>query len=298
MPAGRQARRVHWPLASRLLVDPRRNWLRFQGNRVKTPSAYRPELLFLLVAVAISIAGFWKVYFGKGADPNSYHHLHVVSNFFWLSLLVIQLYLVGSGDYKRHRTWGILVMVAAPLLVASTALLSVHSAHKGIASGKGDMLLVQNVTVTLELALLILFAFIFRRHRKLHGAFLLSTAILFLGIALFFTLISFIPGFKVEGPGTFHRFQTSAMAASIVCLVVGLLLFLRDVKNAWPLLVSGSLLIVNEIIRIGLDGKGLIAPLTAFVGSLNQTITFVVSLSVFASLLVATGLMRRGPRPA
>lgn len=250
----------------------------------------------MLVVVGISITGFWNVYFGHDADPNAYHHLHVVSNFFWLSLLVCQLYLVGSGNYKQHRNVGLLAMVAGPLLVASTALLSVHSAHKGIESGKGDMLLVQNVTVTLELALLILLAFIFRRRRKLHGYFLLSTAILFLGIALFFTLISFVPGFKVEGPGTFHRFQTSAMASSIVCLVVGLLLFLRDARNAWPLLVSGSLLTANETIRRALDSQGLTEPLTEFVGSLSQTFTFAVSLTVFAGLLVAAGLLRGGQR--
>lgn len=263
---------------------------------MKRLDAYRPEFLFLLAVVAISMTGFWKVYFGNDADPNAYHHLHVVSNFFWLSLLVCQIYLVGSGNYKQHRKVGLLAMVAGPLLVASTALLSVHSAHKGIESGKGDMLLVQNVTVTLELAALILLAFIFRRHRKLHGSFLLGTAILFLGIALFFTLISFVPGFKVEGPGTFHRFQTSAMASSIVCLVVGFLLFLRDVRNAWPLLVSGSLLIANEIIRVVLDSQGLTASLTEFVGSLSQTLTFAVSLTVFAVLLVATGLPRGSQR--
>ena len=88
-------------------------------------------------------------------------------------------------------------MFVGPLLFASVALMSVHSAYKGLTSGQGDFLIVQNVMVTIETGFFILLAFIFKKQRKLHGAFLISTVILFMGIALFFTLISFVPQFKI-----------------------------------------------------------------------------------------------------
>lgn len=108
------------------------------------------------------------------------------------------------------------------------------SAHKGVVSGEGDFLVVRNVGVALELGLLILLAFVLRRRRILHGSLLLSTTLLFMGIALFFTLISFVPQYRIEGPETFYRFATAGMAAQATSLVAGLLFFVRDFRNGWP----------------------------------------------------------------
>ena len=248
------------------------------------------EHVLIAATMLLSVLGFWKIYRGETAAPNPYHHLHVVTNFIWLFLLLYQLRLVGSRRHGEHRRVGMAVLVVGPLLFATTALLSVHSAHKGLASGQGDFLIVQNVMVTLQLGLLILLAFVLRKRRKLHGAFVLSTAILFMGIALFFTLISFVPGFKIEGPDTFYRFQTAAIAGQATCFVVGVLFFVRDFRNGWPFLLAGSFFLLNEFIRSSLTKNELIGPLTEFVGSMNQTFTFVGSFAVLLALLAATGI--------
>jgi hypothetical protein len=43
----------------------------------------------------LSVLGFWNIYLEAGAAPNPYHHLHLVTNFLWLFLLLYQLRLVG-----------------------------------------------------------------------------------------------------------------------------------------------------------------------------------------------------------
>ena len=252
------------------------------------------EHLLIAATMLLSVLGFWNIYLGENAAPNPYHHLHVVTDFIWLFLLLYQLSLIGSKRYGDHRRVGLAVLVVGPLLFATTALLSVHSAHKGLVSGQGDFLIVQNVMVTLQLGLLILLAFVLRKRRKLHGSFILSTAVLFMGIALFFTLISFVPRFKIEGPETFYRFQTAAVAGQATCLVVGFLFFVRDFRNGWPYLLAGSFFVLNEFIRSSLTKNKLIGPLTEFVGSMNQAFTFVGSFAVLLALLAATGI--RGAR--
>ena len=196
------------------------------------------EHLFVAIVILLTVTGFWSVYFGTDANPKPHHHVHVITNFIWLSLLLFQLSLIGKNKHSTHKKVGLSVLIIGPLLVATTALLSVHSAHEGLVSGQGDFLIVQNVGVTLEFALMILMAFVVRKQRKLHGSFLLGTAMLFMGIALFFTLISFVPAFKIEGPETFYRFETAAAAGRYICLTVGLLFFLKDMKNGWPLLLD------------------------------------------------------------
>lgn len=259
---------------------------------MKNSNPYFLEYAFLAIVILLAVMGFWDLYFGKEAAPNPYQHLHLVINFTWLFLLLFQLSLIGKGSYLQHRNVGVAVLVMGPLLFASTALLSVHSAHKGLVSGEGDFLIVQNVMGTLELGFLILLAFILRKRRKLHGYLLLSTAVLFMGIALFFSLISVVPAFRIEGPETFYRFQTAAITGQAICLGVGLIFLIKDFRNAWPMLLAGVFFLLNEVIRSLLTKHDLIQPLTELVGSMNQVLTFVGSFALIFAVLAATGIQK------
>lgn len=255
---------------------------------------YTPEFVLLGLVALLAIAGFWNTYFGESLKPTAYHHLHVIANFSWIFLLFWQLILIGGNNYKTHRRMGLTILIAAPLLVASTALLSVYSANKGITSGRGDPLMVQNVAGTLELGFLILLAFVLRKRRKLHGSLLLSTTLLFMGIALFFTLSSFVPGFKVEGPETLYRFQKSGFAGALIVFFIGVIFFIKDFRNGWPFLLAGSFLLLNEVVRSLLNKNGMYEPLTELVGSMSQTFTF-IGVFVFVSVsLAATGIIPYG----
>jgi hypothetical protein len=258
---------------------------------MKGSRQYFPEYVLLLATIALMVTGFWNVYFAPISNPTPLHHAHVVTTSIWLFLLLYQLKLVKEKRYQDHRNVGLSVLALAPFLVSTSALLSVHSAQKGMISGEGDFLIVQNVGVTLELALLIVLAFLLRRRRKLHGALLLSTALLFIGIALFFTLISFVPAFRIEGPETFYRFATAGAAGRYTCLAVGLFFFVRDWKNGWPMLMAGSFFSLNQWATELLAARSLLAPLTELVGSLNQTYTFVGSFAAMFGLLIATGML-------
>ena len=252
---------------------------------MKTFNPYFFEYLFLSTAILLTITGFWSIYFGADSNPELHHHLHVITNFTWLFLLLYQLSLIGNKKHTNHKKVGLSILVLGPLLFATAAALSVHSAHKGLVSGRGDFLIVQNVGVTLEFGMLVLLAFILRKRRKLHGSFLLSTAILFMGIALFFTLINFVPQFKIEGPETFYRFQTAAITGQAICLIVGFFFFIKDFGNGWPFFLASSFFVLNELIRSSLAERNLIQPLTEFVGSMSQSFTFIGSFAVLSALL-------------
>lgn len=245
----------------------------------------------LAATMLLTVAGFWNIYFGENAAPNAYHHLHVATDFVWLFLLLYQLRLIIGKRHREHRRVGLAVLIIAPLVFATTALLTVHSAHKALVSGQADALIVQNVMVTIELGMLILLAFVLRMHRVLHGSILRGTTILFMGIALFFALISFVPQYKIEGPETFYRFQSAGVAGQITSIAVGLLFILKDRRHGWPFLLAGASFLLNEFIRSSLTRNELTQPLTEYVGSLNEPVTFVVSFTVLLALLAATGIL-------
>jgi uncharacterized membrane protein YozB (DUF420 family) len=165
-----------------------------------TRPKYTVEMVFLLLVICASLVGFSSLFFGDHPALTPYHFLHIVTSLGWLLLLSGQLFLLRQKNFRRHRALGQSIFIAGPLLIASVTLLSVHSASEKAVAGLADDLLVQNVGTTIELALLVVLAFVLRRNRDVHGAFMMSTSLPFLGIALFFTFISYVPGFKVEGP--------------------------------------------------------------------------------------------------
>lgn len=252
------------------------------------------EYSLIVTVILLSIAGFWKVFFGAAAEPTLYHLLHVITVFVWLSLLLIQLSLIGKKSFLGHKRIGLSILFLGPLLFASTAVMSVHSANKGVVSGQGDMLLAQNVMGTLELGFLILMAFVFRKKRALHGAFLLSTTLLFMGIAMFFSLLAWVPQYKIEGPETFYRFGTAALTGLVVCFIVGILFFVKNRRSGWPILLGASFLLVNQIIDGILGNCDLTDHLTGYIGSLNEVATFVISFAILLILLVLTGVLKDG----
>lgn len=251
------------------------------------------EVALIVVVIVISIAGFWNIYFGT-EDPQPHHHLHLAAVFIWMSLLLAQLILIVRRNFQMHRMIGLAVLTAGPLLVATNAMLAVRSAHKGVVSGEGDFMIIQNTMATLELGLLIFLAFLLKKRRKLHGSLLLSTTILFMGIALFFAVINVVPQLKIEGFETSDRFEMAGITAQLTSLAVALLFFFRNPKNGWPFLVAGLCIPLNGVLHSQLMSLSLIDPLTEFVGSLNQTLTFIVTFALLLLLLAVTALPRRG----
>lgn len=248
------------------------------------------ETLFLFLVIAVSVAGFWELYLGPGASPNGFHHLHLITSFAWLGLLLMQVRLMNSRRLDLHRQFGLAVVILGPLLVASTALLSVKSAARAIASGQADPLIFQNVGVTSMLGVLLLLSFVMIRRPRVHGAALLSSALLFMGIALVFALVSFMPAFRIEGPETFHRFALAALSASGVVLVSAVVLFFRDLRNGWPHLLVAAYVLLSSLLGGVLTDSNVALKLTRSVGGWNPYLAFAVTFGVLLASLLMLGL--------
>lgn len=246
---------------------------------------YTAELIFIVTAIVISTGGFWNIFFGVDADPDYYHLLHVTTVFIWLFLLLGQLLLFKKKNISFHRQLGTAVFFVGPLVVAHLIILTIHSANNAAMAGRVDDFLVQNVMFTIEVGFVILLGFILRKNIKLHANFLISTALLFMAIALFFVLISFIPQFKIEGPETFHRFESAAIASTLICSVIGVSFFLKDWRNGWPWLFVVSFFFMNVLVNSMVAGSEIHKPLTEFVGSFDQTEAFIASFVGFLILL-------------
>ena len=246
---------------------------------------YTLELVFLLTVIGFSVVGFSSLWLGENSSRTPYHYLHIITSLAWLLLMLSQLVLVRQNGFRRHRAIGQSIFFAGPWLVASLMLLSVHSASKEAAAGQADDLLVQNVGTTLEIAFLVLMAFVLRRKREVHASFIMSTSLVFLGIALFFTFISYVPRFKIEGPETFSRFAEAGQTISLIILLIGLLFFLKAWRTGWPWMIAAAFFTLNGFLQLYLDRSGRTKPLTDLVASIGRPAAFGASFLIFAALL-------------
>ena len=245
---------------------------------------YTLEMVFLVMVIAVSLVGFSSLSLGERPALTAYHYLHIITSLSWLLLLLGQLFLLRQINFRRHRALGKSIFVAAPVLIASLTLLSVHSASKEAVAGRADDLLVQNCATTMEVALLVLLAFFLRRNRDVHGSFMMSTSLPFMGIALFFTLISYVPRFKIEGPETFSRFAEAGQAISLFLIVIGLLFFLKNWRTGWPWILASLLFTLNGLLQVFLDSTNRTKSLTALVASIGRAPAFGLSLLGFGAL--------------
>ena len=257
---------------------------------------YTLEIVFLVMVIPLSLVGFSSLALGERPELTVYQGLHILTSLAWLLLLLSQLVLIRQHRFDRHRAIGTSIFVAGPVLVATLTLLTVHSAAKDAVAGRVDVLVVQNVTFTLQVALLVLLAFVLRRNRKVHGSLLLSTALLFMAIALFFTFISYVPQYRIEGPETFSHFAEAAQASSLVCSLIGLLFFLKHWRTGWPWLVTTTLFFVNGSLQMLVGQTDRAKPLTVLVASIGRMPAFALCLMIFQALLWVAWRVQPGTR--
>lgn len=254
---------------------------------------YVLEIVFLVLVLVVSLLGFSSLYMGEQTGPDAYQSLHIVTSLAWLLLLLGQLVLINQRNFVRHRVIGTSIFAAGPVVVASMTLLTVHSAAKDAVAGRADMLVVQNVAFTVELALLVFLAFLLRRNRAVHGSLLLSTALMFMVIALFFSLISYVPGYRADGPGTRPHFAEAGQMSALIGAVVGLLFFLKNWRAGWPWLLTSAFFLLDGYAQFLVAQADLTMALTALVASVGRAPAFLLGLTIFGALLV--GAWRGSP---
>ncbi len=80
---------------------------------------YRNIHLWLATGLVITLLGFAPTYFLNLREATWFQHLHGLSATLWMSLLVVQPWLATRGRLKRHRSFGIIALVLAGMVVAS-----------------------------------------------------------------------------------------------------------------------------------------------------------------------------------
>ena len=94
---------------------------------------YSKTHYYMLALLVITVLAFWPSYFGRLSDAPLAHHLHGVTGTLWILLIAVQSYVIHARKIQLHRRVGKLVLVLAPVLIGSFALVTWVGSQKAIA---------------------------------------------------------------------------------------------------------------------------------------------------------------------
>ena len=133
-----------------------------------------------LVAIAVTVIGFWRTFFTQLGNTDAAHMLHGVSSTGWLVLVLAQAALIRSRQFKWHRVvgWSSLLLFAV-LIVSSWQMMALLLSGKGgpLPFEAAKLFVYSDVTALPLLIICYAGAIILRKDRHVHSR-LVSTTLL------------------------------------------------------------------------------------------------------------------------
>jgi hypothetical protein len=194
------------------------------------PALYPRAAFYFAAALAVAVAGFFPSFFARLAQTSAAPMLHGISAFAWLSLLVLQAWLIHRGERRWHRTLGrwswlvVLPLVGAGLVMVKAMVAGTTPFQQRF----GPMLAFLDLGTLLYFTLAYVLAIRWRRQLHLHARLMATTAVLVLPPALGRLAPAVVPGVE--------SFTQALDLAMFATEAVTLALIVHDLRRwrLWP----------------------------------------------------------------
>lgn len=257
---------------------------------------------FVLVVMAVIIAGFWPSYFVKWGTVPWQFHAHGVAASIWVAMVAAQSWSVHHRHVPLHRAVGKSSLLLFPFLIAGFAAI-IDVTGKGFVAGGdpvrtmfGASFLIGMVLAIAAYVTVFYRALKFRRKVWVHSGYMLTTPLILFESPFSRLMGMFIPAFMIEGPQHFDRIMTSILWAMGLSLLFIAALWWRYREKANPFLVAGGF-IVAQMLTMGLMADS--TPLKAMMVVIGHLPSATIVLTGFAiGALTSWAGWQAGKRPA
>ena len=234
---------------------------------------YRTAPYYILVVIAVIVAGFWPSYFSKGTDVPWQFHAHGVAASIWVLMVLAQSITVHKGQLPIHRVVGKSSLILFPFLIGGLAAI-IDVTGKGFVAGDGlsRQMFGASFLVGLALAIaayVVLFyrALKYRRKVWVHSGYMLATPLILFESPFSRLMSGFVPGLTIRGPQDFDRIIPSiewAMAAELAVIAV---LWWRFRDKARPFLVAGGFIVAQMLTMGMMADNAILKALLNYIGN-------------------------------
>ncbi|HYI49814.1 MAG TPA: hypothetical protein VEX35_15255 [Allosphingosinicella sp.] len=262
---------------------------------------YRHAHYYVLVVMAVIVAGFWPSYFAAWGSVPWQFHAHGIAASIWVAMVAAQSWTAHRGRLPLHRAVGTSSLLLFPFLIGGLAAI-IDVTAKGYVAGDGPVRMMFGGSFLIGLALAIAAyvtvyyrALKYRRKVWIHAGYMLTTPLILFESPFSRLLNGFMPGLTINGPGDLHLAMPSILSAMAIELAVIAAIWLRYREKANPFLVAGGF-IVAQMLTMGLMADS--ALLRSLLMTIGQLPSEAVVLAGFAlGALTSWAGWRAGKRP-
>ncbi|MEA3029053.1 MAG: hypothetical protein QOG13_378 [Sphingomonadales bacterium] len=263
---------------------------------------YRHAHYYVLVVIAVIVAGFWPSYFSVWGSAPWQFHAHGVAAGLWVTMVAAQSWTAQHRQLPLHRAVGKASLLLFPFLIGGLAAI-IDVTAKGFVAGDGPVRIMFGGSFLIGLALAIAAyvtvyyrALKYRRKVWVHAGYMLTTPLILFESPFSRLLNGFMPGLVIGGPDDFGLIMPSILWAMAIELAVIAAIWLRYREKANPFLVAAGF-IAAQMLTMGLMADS--APLKSLLAAIGQAPSAAVVLSGFAiGALTSWAGWRAGKRPA
>lgn len=246
---------------------------------------YRGAHWFVVLVMAVTLAGFWQSYFSDFTGGPWQFHAHGVAASIWLVLVATQSWTAHRRQFRWHGLAGRASLLLFPFLIAGLAAI-IDLTGKGYVAGEGPTRTLLGGSFLLGLlvavgAYVTLFyrALKYRRKVWLHAGYMLATPLILWESPFSRLLIEWIPALAIAGPQDFGNIILSILLANATAIAFCLFLRWRFGERAHPFVIA-ALFIATQMVAMSLVGD--LAVVRAGLALIGHTPSLVVVATGFA----------------
>ena len=257
---------------------------------------------YVLVVMAVIVAGFWPSYFAVWGSVPWQFHAHGIAASLWVTMVLAQSWTAHHGRLALHRAVGKSSLLLFPFLIGGLAAI-IDVTAKGFVAGDGPVRAMFGGSFLIGLALAIAAyvtvyyrALKYRRKVWVHAGYMLATPLILFESPFGRLLNGFMPGLVIRAPDDLYLVMTAILWSMAIELAVVAAIWLRYRERASPFLVAGGF-IAAQMLTMGLMVDS--AVLKGLLTIVGQAPSAAVVLAGFAlGALTSWAGWQAGKRPA
>lgn len=244
---------------------------------------------YVLVCMAVILAGFWPSYFVKWANVPWQFHAHGIAASIWVLMVFGQIWTAHHKQLSLHRAVGKSSLLLFPFLIGGLfAIIDVTASN--FAAGEGPVTMMFGGSFLLGLlvavaayVLLYYRALKYRRKVWLHAGYMLATPLILWESPFSRVMIAFVPGFSVAGPEDFPRILQSIMWAMATALLFCIAVRWRVGERAHPFTITGVLIAIEMIAMGWMGDLAIVRSALLLLGNLSSATLVLTGIAIGAA---------------
>jgi hypothetical protein len=257
---------------------------------------------YVMLVMAVTVAGFWDSYFSTFTQGPWQFHAHGIAASIWVMLVATQSWTAHRRHFAWHAAAGKASLMLFPFLIGGLCAI-IDLTAKGYVAGEGATRTLFGGSFLLGLLLAVaayvtLFYRALKYRRKVwpHSGYMLATPLILWESPFSRLMIEYVPGLGIAGPHDFPHIIHSIVWAMATALLFCLVVRWRVGARAQPFLIAG-LFIVAQMVAMGqLGDLAIVRSTLTLIGHLPSAL--VVAAGFAAGALTSWAGWNAGKRPA